>query len=69
MTLNLIDGQRVVYQTDENGFYVGEATAYPDPKNPGSWLIPAGCVEIKPPHFIGKARPQWVDYKWKFKTT
>lgn len=58
-------GQRVVYQTDSEGYYVGEAKADPDPQNPGHWLIPAGCVETKPPKNIGGNRLQWAGYKWK----
>lgn len=58
-------GQRVVYQADADGFYVGEAVADPDPQNPGQWLIPAGCVETKPPSTRGDRRFQWAGYKWK----
>lgn len=58
-------GQRVVYQTDEAGYYVGEAIAYPDPKSHGHWLIPAGCVETKPPQNTAGNMLQWVGYKWK----
>lgn len=65
MRSQLQEGQRLVYQTDDEGFYVGEAAADPDPQNPGQWLIPAGCVEMKPPAFTGSNRPQWAGYKWK----
>lgn len=65
MGIQLHEGQRLVYQTDEQGFYVGEAVADPDPKNAGNWLIPAGCVETKPPFLVGGRRLQWAGYKWK----
>lgn len=65
MTIRLHDGQRLVYQTDDNGVYVGEAAADPDPQNIGNWLIPAGCVQIKPPTITGGKKPQWAGYKWK----
>jgi len=65
MSTQLQQGQRVVYQTDPLGFYVGTAAADPDPQNVGGWLIPAGCVEQKPPAITGGKRPQWVGYKWK----
>lgn len=65
MVMLLQPGQRLVYQTDGQGFYVGEAAADPDPQNIGNWLIPAGCVEMKPPAITGGKRPQWVGYKWK----
>lgn len=58
-------GQKEVFQTDEQGFYVGTTVADPDPQNIGSWLIPAGCVEVKPPLFTGGKIAKWVGYKWK----
>ncbi|WP_454833230.1 hypothetical protein [Pseudomonas veronii] len=59
------NGQRIVYQTDASGVYVGESLADPDPKNNEQWLIPAGCVEIKPPAMPRGKKAQWVGYKWK----
>lgn len=57
--------QRIVYQTDSNGFYVGETTADPDPQNIGNWLVPAGCVEQAPPVAPRGKIAQWSSYKWK----
>lgn len=57
--------QRVVYQADADGVYVGESVADPDPKNSEQWLIPAGCVEMKPPEIPRGKKAQWVGYKWK----
>ena len=55
-----------VYQADHDGFYVGPVKAYSDPKNPGSWLIPAGAVEVPvPAKPWGMKWPQWAGYKWK----
>ena len=65
MAIQLHEGQRRVYQADERGFYVGEAAADPDPQNRGSWLIPAGCVEVAPPFIPRGQNAQWVGYKWK----
>jgi len=65
MKIQIQAGQRVVYQTDLAGYYVGEAAADPDPQNPGNWLIPAGCVETKPPDSRADKKYQWVGYKWK----
>jgi hypothetical protein len=39
----------IVYQTDHLGYYVGEAIADPSPMEPGKYLIPAGCVTLRPP--------------------
>lgn len=65
MTIYLHEGQRIVYQVDGEGFYVGEAAADPDPRNLGIWLIPAGCVETAPPVIPRGKKAQWVGYKWK----
>lgn len=65
MSTQLSNGQRLVYQMDESGFYVGETTADPDPQHAGSWLIPARCVEIKPPVIPRGKAAQWSGYKWK----
>lgn len=65
MDIPIQAGQRPVYQTDDDGFYVGETVADPDPQNIGNWLIPAGCVEAKPPSIPRGKKAQWVGYKWK----
>lgn len=65
MAIQLHDGQRLVYQADSDGFYVGEAAADPDPQNVGMWLIPSGCVETKPPEIPRGKQAQWSGYKWK----
>lgn len=65
MTSQIHKGQRLVYQADESGFYVGEAAADPDPQKPGSWLIPAGCVEVQPPAIPRGKKAKWSDYKWQ----
>lgn len=63
--MKLHPGQKIVYQTNSMGFYVGETAADPDPLTPGRWLIPAGAVEIPPPVITGMKIPQWAGYKWK----
>lgn len=65
MEIQIKNCQRLVYQTDGSGFYVGQTAADPDPKNPGNWLIPAGCVEVAPPAMPHGKVAQWVGYKWK----
>lgn len=42
---------KTVYQTDNEGVYVGETTADESPLEPGVFLIPAGGVEFAPPAF------------------
>jgi hypothetical protein len=39
----------IVYQTDLDGIYVGTTVAQEDPKNPGTYLLPRGCVLEAPP--------------------
>lgn len=65
MTIKLQPGQRLVYQTDVDFIYVGEAAADPDPQSVGNWLVPGGCVETKPPKIPSNKKAQWVGYKWK----
>ncbi|MBJ2318561.1 hypothetical protein [Pseudomonas sp. CCI1.1] len=65
MNTKLQAGQRLVYQTDQDGFFVGTTVADPDPKNPGVWLIPAGCVELAPPPIGSGKKAIWSGYKWK----
>ncbi|GLO03286.1 MAG: hypothetical protein ACTMIS_04775 [Pseudomonas putida] len=57
--------QKIVYQYDSSGFYVGDTIAELDPVVPGNWLLPAGCTETKPPIFTAGKLPKWVGYKWK----
>ena len=53
-----------VYQTDYDGFLVGEAVADPDPLIEGGWLIPGGCVEKKPPNLTLGQRAKFIGGAW-----
>lgn len=53
----------IVYQTDNDGYYVGEAIAYQSPLEPGKYLIPAGCVTLRPP------REPLPDKTWRWSQT
>ena len=53
-----------VYQTDEQGFYVGPTMADPDQLDVGNWIIPGGCVTEPPPTVGEKQLAQWVDGAW-----
>lgn len=53
-----------VYQTDAKGFFVGVTQADPDPKKPGQFLIPGGCVETLPPELGKGQRAQWNGTDW-----
>ena len=53
-----------VYQTDHEGFLVGETFADPDPMDEANWLIPGGCVEQEPPALSDGQRAQFVGGAW-----
>jgi hypothetical protein len=53
-----------VFQTDHNGFLVGETVADPDPMDEGNWLIPGGCVEQEPPALSDGQRAKFADGSW-----
>jgi hypothetical protein len=51
-----------VHQLDDEGFYVGSTEADESPREPGVFLIPAGCVEPEPPpHVEGSRRKFQID--------
>jgi len=53
-----------VFQTDHEGFLVGETFADPDPLNEGNWLIPGGCVEQEPPILEPGQGARFADGAW-----
>lgn len=54
----------VVYQTDDAGYYAFTTEADPDPKTPGNFLIPRGCVIVAPPTLGPHESAQWVNGVW-----
>jgi hypothetical protein len=53
-----------VYQTDAQGYFVGVTTADLDPMDETNWLVPAGCVTIKPPQIGNEELIRWVGSGW-----
>ena len=53
-----------VFQTDHEGFLVGETFADPDPMDEANWLIPGGCVTQEPPALSAGQRAQFVGGAW-----
>lgn len=53
-----------VYQTDDEGYFVGVTQADQDPKNAGGWLIPRGCVTTPPPAVGGNQAARWDGAVW-----
>lgn len=56
---------KIVYQTDHLGIYVGETVADASPLEPGVWLIPARCVEVKPPVIPERKAALWDGESWQ----
>lgn len=56
---------KVVYQTDHLGIYVGETIADKSPLEPSVWLIPALCVEFKPPVIPELKAALWDGERWQ----
>ena len=55
-----------VYQYDELGFYIGETIAEESPLQPGTFLIPAMCTTIAPPHDVPTGKHvQLVGLSWQ----
>ena len=58
--------QKVVYQTNYSGLFVGEIIADESPLEPDVFLIPAGCVELAPPSEWPEDQwPRWNGFKWE----
>ena len=55
-----------VYQTNDEGVFVGYTEADESPLEPGVWLIPRGCIIEQPPTFGPPNRARWdkVGNKW-----
>lgn len=59
---------KTVYQYDPAGLYIGQTDADESPLEPGVFLIPARCVEVKPPEHDGDQWPRWNGAKWELIT-
>ena len=53
-----------VYQTDDDGYFVGITTDDPDPLTPGNRLIPRGCVGTAPPALGANEAAHWAGGAW-----
>ena len=54
---------KTVCQLAEAGLFVITTQAWPDPMQPESWLIPAGCVDTEPPAAKAGQAAQWQPEK------
>lgn len=55
---------KIVYQTDDQGFFTGLVAADPSPLEPGVWLIPGGAVDVEPPVLADGERARWNGAGW-----
>ncbi|APQ13419.1 phage tail protein [Pseudomonas oryzihabitans] len=57
---------KLVYQLDHAGFYLGETVADESPLDPGIYLLPARCVETPPPATWEDSQwPRWDGSAWR----
>lgn len=56
---------KIVYQLDEEGYFMAEAEADESPLEPGVYLVPGGCVENPPPKIKKEGQLQrFVGDRW-----
>ena len=53
-----------VFQTDDQGFFLGEEKARISPLELGKYLVPRGCVMIPPPACGPDEWPRWNGTDW-----
>ncbi|MCT8950639.1 DUF4376 domain-containing protein [Pseudomonas iridis] len=57
--------EKLVYQTDHLGVFIGAVTADESPLEPGVYLIPGGCVEAAPPAIPEHKAAWWNGRAWQ----
>lgn len=55
---------KIAYQTNELGIYVGEVYCQPSPLEPGVWLIPGGATDVVPPEIPEGKQAKLVEGSW-----
>jgi len=58
----------IVYQTDDEGVFVGVLKADKSPRDAGAYLIPRGCVTAQPPSYGAGSRARWANGAWLVET-
>ncbi len=58
---------KIVCQLDQDGRYVGQTYADPDPLTPAAWLIPGDCIDTAPPTISNGQEAWWVDGGWEMR--
>lgn len=54
------------YQLDANNYLTGETVADESPREPGVFLIPAGCVMVRPPPHVDGKRRRFLKGAWLY---
>lgn len=55
---------KTVFQTGDNGVFIGATEADESPLEPGVFLIPGGCVEVAPPAANDNEIQRWTGGGW-----
>ncbi|WP_339433263.1 DUF4376 domain-containing protein [Pseudomonas sp. EA_65y_Pfl2_P78] len=56
---------KLVYQTDRLGIFIGAVKADESPLEPGVYMIPGGCIEIPPPAIPEQKAAWWNGQDWQ----
>lgn len=56
---------KLVYQTDHLGIFIGAVAAEESPLEPDVWMIPGGCVETPPPAIPEHKAAWWNGLAWQ----
>ena len=59
---------KIVYQTDDDGIYIGQNNADESPLERGIFLIPKNCVTEAPPSIPDGSRAKWNGSSWEIET-
>lgn len=57
---------KAVQQLDENGIWKGPTVAYESPRRPGSYLMPAGCIDAPAPDVPEGHFARWTGSEFIF---
>ncbi len=55
-----------IYHYSDQGEFIAEGIADPDPMAPGSWLIPASATTEEPPKHINGKKRVFITNGWEF---
>ncbi len=56
-----------IYHYSEQGEFIAEGMADPDPMSPGSWLVPANATNVEPPKEVQGRKRIFIAGGWEFK--